>query len=168
MNKLKPVAVGPHTGLYDLPFQELPRPVRRPQFLAEEINLSLLVSQIGKALTKEFLREKFKEVESDHLDLEVLDHGALVLIKFSVRPENIPDSIINEELGDWESSIAEAFANAHGDEDIYDAVPLFYDCYERALQVWGMDKRIRNFRQLLFEIDDEFPDFFTDEEKENF
>lgn len=68
-------------------------------------------------------------------------------------------------LTKFEDSCKDAFSNAGGDDDTYDYVPNFIYLYENLLDGLGMKDEVKRFRRELYNIDPEYPEFFTDEEE---
>lgn len=68
-------------------------------------------------------------------------------------------------LMEFEGGCEHAFSNAGGDDDTFDYVPNFIWLYENLLDELGMKDEVKRFRHGLYELDPEYPEFFTDEEE---
>jgi len=68
----------------------------------------------------------------------------------------------------WRELSIRAFATAGGDDDTYDYTPSFIETYEQLLEYAYGKGEIKIFRKELYNTDPEYPEFFSDEELEEF
>lgn len=83
----------------------------------------------------------------------------------------IPKEDLEQWVNDFADDVTDKFTNAGGDDDIYDYTPNYYCLFEDLLRFLYKEEStelITQFRRQLYNIDPDYPEFFSDEELESF
>ena len=180
MKKLK-FAIGPHHGEHDIP--------------TTYINLqNFCLHDEGRKISKKlklgdnyldnmekvepFLEQSLKDVTKGYkmLNNQLDTWGTYSLITLKVEDGDsvhMTDWRLSQWLAQFQGACITAFLMASGDDDTFDYVPSFIEAFEQTIEILGKEgiiiepeDKLKNFRHSLYLLDPEFPEFFTDEECE--